>query len=111
VSSATDELWTGVDRWKSDQVPIVIELVMTGSPDLQEKFTGTVINAGRPSVIFRDSKTGMEHTIDFEDADIFIDGFALLEPFGIVRVFRVTWGNADLLSCTLMEPRETVFRS
>lgn len=111
MSSASDEFWTAVDRWKSDQVPIVIELVMTSSPDLQEKFTGTVISADRPLVIFREPNTGMEHTIDFEDADISIEGFALVEPFGIVRVFNVTWANAALLSCTLMEPRETAFRS
>ena len=63
--------------------------------------------AVRSLVIFRDAKTGNAYPIDFADADIFTGGFELVEPFGMVRVFDVAWENGELLTCTLMEPRET----
>ena len=66
-----------------------------------------VARAHKPLVIFRDAKTGNAYPIDFGDADIFIGSFELVEPFGMVRVFDVAWENAELLTCTLMEPRET----
>jgi hypothetical protein len=68
---------------------------------------GTVLGADRQSVIFREAKSGEEHPIDFADAEIVIGGFELVEPFGMVRVFDVAWESAELLKCTLMEPRET----
>ena len=108
MSSSAVEFWKAVDRWNTNQVPIVLEFVRAASPQLQERFTGTVIRADKPSVIFRDVKTGKAHPIDFGDADIFIGGFELVEPFGMVRVFDVDWENAELLTCTLMEPQETV---
>ena len=108
VSLSADEFWKAVDRWKSDRVPVVVEFVRAAAPHLHQRFTGMVAGAHKPVVIFRDAKTGNAHPIDFADADIFIGGFELLEPFGMVRVFEVAWENAELLTCTLMEPRETV---
>ena len=67
----------------------------------------TVIRADKPSVIFRDVKTGNPHPIDFGDADIFIGGFELVKALGIVRVFDAAWENVELLNGTLVEPRET----
>ena len=107
VSSSAVEFWKAVDRWNMNQVPIVLEFLWTSSLQLQERFTGTVIRPDKPSVLFRDVKTGKAHPIDFADADIFIGGFELVEPFGMVRVFDVDWENAELLTCTLMEPQET----
>lgn len=107
MSSSAEEFWKAVDRWKSDQVPIVLEFVRAASPHLQERFTGTVVSADRPLVIFRDAKTAKVHPIDFAGAEIFIGGFELVEPLGIVRVFDVAWECAEILKCTLMEPRET----
>jgi len=107
VSSSAVEFWKAVDRWNTNQVSIVLEFVRAASPQLQERFTGTVIRADKPSVLFRDVKTGKAHPIDFGNADIFIGGFELVEPFGMVRVFDVDWENAELLTCTLMEPQET----
>ena len=52
-------------------------------------------------------KTGEVHPIDFGGANISIGGFELIEPLGMMRVFNVSWENAELLSCTLAEPRET----
>ncbi len=106
MSSFVDEFWKAVDRWKTDHVEIVVEFVRTAPPRLPERFIGTVMGADMPSVIFRDIQSGYEHTFDFADAEIFMGGFDLVEPFGIVRVFNVAWANADFLTCALMEPRE-----
>lgn len=72
---------------------------------------GTVLGVAKPLVIFYEAKAGKEHSINFADAEIFIGNFEFVEPFGIVRVFEVAWQNAEFLSCTLMEPRETTIAS
>ena len=107
MSLAADEFWKAVDRWKFLRVPIVVEFVRSTVPRLRERFTGVVIGAKEPLVSFRDVKTGEVHPIDFGGADISIGGFELIEPLGMMRVFNVAWEDADLLSCAMMEPRET----
>ena len=107
VSSSADEFWKAVDRWKLMKLPIVVELVRAVPPHPLERFMGTVLGVARPLVIFHEAKTGKEHPIDFADAEIFIKGFELVEPFGMVRVFEVSWERAELVTCTLLEPRET----
>jgi hypothetical protein len=111
VSSSADEFWKAVDHWKLMKLAIVVELVRAAPPHPQERFIGTVLGVARPIVIFYEAKTGKEHPVDFADAEIFIRGFELVEPFGMVRVFEAAWDGADILSCTLMEPRETPSRS
>lgn len=72
---------------------------------------GTVRGVAAPLVIFYEAKTGREHPIEFAGADISLGGFELVEPFGMMRVFEAAWKNAEFLSCTLMEPRETTIAS
>jgi hypothetical protein len=111
VRSADDEFWKAVDRWKLHQPQIVVTSIRTVAPQLQERFTGRVTGAHGRLVSFRDENTGKELTIDFAEADVFIEGFEVVEPFGMVRVFEVAWKNDEFLSCTLMEPRETTIAS
>ena len=111
MSSTSDEFWKAVDRWKLVKLPIVVELVGAAPPHPQERFMGTVLGVARSLVIFYEAKTDTEHRIDFADAEMFIKGFELVEPFGMFRVFEVVWEHAELLSCTLMEPRETTIAS
>ena len=107
VSLSADEFWKAVDGWKLNEIPITVELVRVASPQPQDRFTGIVLRVARPLVIFYEAKTNKEHPIDFADAEIFIGGFEIVEPFGMVRVFEVSWKKAELATCRLMEPRET----
>jgi len=107
VRSADNEFWKAVDRWKLHHLPIVVTFIRTVTPKSQEIFTGRVTGANGRLISFRDETTGKELTIDFAEADIFIGGFEVVEPFGMVRVIEAAWQNAEFVSCTLMEPRET----
>ena len=107
MRSADNEFWKAVDRWKLHQLQIVVTFIRAVAPNLQEIFTGGVTGSNGRLVSFRDENTGKELTIDFAEAHIFIGSFEVVEPFGMVRVIEVAWQNAEFLSCTLTEPRET----
>jgi hypothetical protein len=107
VRTADNEFWKAVDLWKLHHLQIVVTFTRTETPKLQEIFTGRVIGSNGRLVSFHDETTGKELTLDFAEADVFIGGFEVVEPFGMVRVIEVAWQNAEFLNCTLMEPRET----